>query len=416
MLKQLSANSVHFPDLSIKGFRGIKDLSISRLGRVTLITGKNNTGKSSILEALRLHVENAAPYTIYSILKYREESNRFADEEARSADAEDMFPVSTLFHGFPKLSDDFAPIAISTSGKLHPMKLTMHVEWFTEEDDPEGFTTLSPLEDASLEELEIVPALVTETEERRQVRRFASFSRFARQSRPRPRPHDRVRMPCIPVSPYGGGGTDMLGPLWDGIALTDLEKHLVEALRIIDPRISAVSMVGDDTPRRSRTAIARADNILRPIQLRSFGDGVNRLFGIVLSLVNAGEGLLLIDEFENGLHYSVQLDAWRMIFRLARDLDVQVFATSHSWDAIEAFQLAATETPEDGVLVRLTRRGDNIIPTVCLYVLPEEAITLSPWCSVLRRRTSCRNARQNRGALTWLSGYYWWKAVTTNTS
>lgn len=98
--------------------------------------------------------------------------------------------------------------------------------------------------------------------------------------------------------------------------------------------------------------------------LRSFGDGLNRFFGIALSLVNAKDGLLLIDEFENGMHYSVQLDTWRMIFRLAAALGVQVFATSHSWDAIKAFQKAAAETAEKGVLVRLARKGEDIIPTL----------------------------------------------------
>ena len=156
----------------------------------------------------------------------------------------------------------------------------------------------------------------------------------------------------------------MLGHLWDGIALTDSEKDLVEALRIIDPRISDVAVVGGEARFRRRTAIVRSDNISRPVPLRSFGDGLNRLLAIVLSLINAGGGLLLVDEFENSLHHTVQLDAWRMIFRIAQDLDVQVFATSHSWDAIEAFQAAAAEAPEDGVLLRLTRRGDDVIPTV----------------------------------------------------
>ena len=64
------------------------------------------------------------------------------------------------------------------------------------------------------------------------------------------------------------------------------------------------------------------------------------------------------------MHHSVQLDAWRAIFRLAARLNIQVFATSHSWDAIEAFQKAAAETPEHGVLVRLTRKGEHIVPTV----------------------------------------------------
>jgi predicted ATP-dependent endonuclease of OLD family len=91
---------------------------------------------------------------------------------------------------------------------------------------------------------------------------------------------------------------------------------------------------------------------------------MNRLFGIILSLVNAKDGLLLIDEFENGMHYTVQTDAWRAVFKLASRLDIQVVATSHSWDAIEAFQKAASESPEDGVLIRLTRKGDDIVPTV----------------------------------------------------
>ena len=69
--------------------------------------------------------------------------------------------------------------------------------------------------------------------------------------------------------------------------------------------------------------------------------GLNRLFGIILSLVNAKDGLLLIDEVENGMHHSVQLDLWRVIFRLSRQLNIQVFATSHSWDSVEAFQKAA---------------------------------------------------------------------------
>jgi AAA15 family ATPase/GTPase len=83
-------------------------------------------------------------------------------------------------------------------------------------------------------------------------------------------------------------------------------------------------------------------------------------------LVNTKDGLLLIDEFENGMHHTVQLDVWRGIFRLSKLLNVQVFATSHSWDSIETFQQAAAEDPEEGVLVRLTRKGEAVIPTLFL--------------------------------------------------
>ena len=175
---------------------------------------------------------------------------------------------------------------------------------------------------------------------------------------------DKPKAPCQFVSAYGGEQTATLGPLWDNIALSDHEKDVVEALRIIDPAISAVSMVGGEGPRQTRTAIVRSENIPRPVPLRSFGDGLNRLLGITLSLVNAKGGILLIDEFENGMHYSVQLDVWRAIFRLSHSLGIQVFATSHSWDSVEAFQKAAAETPEEGVLIRLSRKGEDIVPTI----------------------------------------------------
>ena len=210
-----------------------------------------------------------------------------------------------------------------------------------------------------------MPALIVGTGISTRVWPLDSFRRDTSFPRPfRSGLGDEPRTACMFVSPYGGERTATLGPLWDQIALSDREKDVVEALRIIDPEISAVSMVGGEGPRRTRTAIVRSDNISRPVPLRSFGDGLNRLFGIVLSLVNAKDGLLLIDEFENGMHHTVQLDAWRTVFGLAQKLDIQVFATSHSWDSIEAFQKAAAEAPEEGVLVRLSRKGEDIIPTL----------------------------------------------------
>ena len=158
--------------------------------------------------------------------------------------------------------------------------------------------------------------------------------------------------------------TANLGEFWDSVVLTSDEEEVLEALKIINPSIVAVSMVGLNGQRNDRKAIVRAEGIPRPVPLRSFGDGMNRLLGIALSLVNAGGGILLIDEFENGLHYSVQPDVWRMIFNMSERLNIQVFATTHGRDTVEAFQKAAAESPEEGALIHLTSRRDDIIPTV----------------------------------------------------
>lgn len=357
--------SLKIESITLERFRAFRELTIRGLGRVNLITGKNNTGKSSILEGLRLLASTAAPDVIYDILRHREENIEEAKEKGISADPDSLFQVSGLFHGFPLLSEHPEPIAISTSGKSSPMSMTMRFSWLPEELDPGEKQQLFPQFELEGRPalIEGRPALIVETKEGTRHVMSESLDRYYPSTR-RNLSEDLfgTRMSCIFVSPYSGESTGVLGPLWDKIALSDREKDVVEGLRIIDPQISAVSMVG--STRRKLTAIVRTDNIARPIPLRSFGDGLNRLFGIILSLVNARGGLLLVDEFENGLHHTVQLDVWRTIFQLAETLDIQVFATSHSWDAVEAFQKAAAEVPEEGVLIRLARRGEDIIPTV----------------------------------------------------
>ncbi len=358
--------SLHLDDLSIRGFRGIRDLHISNLGRVTLITGRNNTGKSSVLEALRLYASNASRSSIVDILNYREEYRRWDYEESYPTEVETVLLVSPLFHGFPQHLESFEPITISATGESGGMKLAINVAWAIEELGVLGRRNLIATRPLLPGVSTGVIAIHLETEVHSTLRLLEDFLLRPQIRRREYSSSERPgkRMPCMSVSPHGKETTGELGSLWDSTALTDLEQEVVEALRIIDHSISAVSMVGSEPFLRARLAVVHARNISRPVPLRTFGDGANRVFALALALVNARGGLLLIDEFENGLHHSVQTDVWRMIFRLAERLDVQVFATTHSRDSVRSFQEAAAESPEEGVLLRLTRKGDDIVPTV----------------------------------------------------
>jgi AAA15 family ATPase/GTPase len=85
------------------------------------------------------------------------------------------------------------------------------------------------------------------------------------------------------------------------------------------------------------------------------GDGIWRLLGIALSLVTTRGGVLLIDEIDTGLHYSVLVDMWRLVLETARSLDVQVFATTHSRDCYEALAAVAEPGRNEISLQRIER-------------------------------------------------------------
>ena len=105
-------------------------------------------------------------------------------------------------------------------------------------------------------------------------------------------------------------------------------------------------------------AIVRFEDSGYPVPLRSLGDGAVRLFTLVLAIANSKNGFLLIDEAENGMHYTVQRAFWRLALRQAALHNVQVIATTHSADCIRGFAEAANESKDiEGVLYPLSRRG-----------------------------------------------------------
>ena len=149
------------------------------------------------------------------------------------------------------------------------------------------------------------------------------------------------------------------------MALTDEESSAVGALKLISSgSVERVAMIGDDIGPRSsmgRRPVVKLRGESQPVPLKSLGDGAVRMFSVALALANSKDGFLLIDEAENGIHHSIQRDFWTMILKAAHQNNVQVLATTHSWDCVAGFTMAATEIEEvDGALIRLEKKGDEI--------------------------------------------------------
>jgi ABC-type branched-subunit amino acid transport system ATPase component len=157
-----------------------------------------------------------------------------------------------------------------------------------------------------------------------------------------------------------GLGFTALRRFWDEVNLTPEEDDVVKAMQLFEPRIQRIGLVS--RPHSINAIKLRLLDESHPIALSRVGDGMRRLFGIAMALSVSKSGYLIIDEIDTGLHYNAQTDMWRLVLETAKRLNVQVFATTHSWDCIAAFQSAMEEMedPTIGKLIRLDARGDQL--------------------------------------------------------
>ena len=120
-----------------------------------------------------------------------------------------------------------------------------------------------------------------------------------------------------------------------------LQDEVVEALRVVEPRLKRLTVLASGNGSMIYGDLGGSHLI--PVSL--MGEGLVRMLSIAMAIVANKGGLVLIDEIENGLHYSVLPGLWRMIFETTNRLDVQVFAATHNDECIRAAsQIAQAST------------------------------------------------------------------------
>ncbi|MCY3835607.1 MAG: AAA family ATPase [Anaerolineaceae bacterium] len=360
-----NSDKLHLPDLTVKGFRGIEDLSISRLGRVTLLTGKNSVGKTTVLEAVRTYAARGRSVVLTNILEGREEYSDASDEDG------DLFPapdLAALFFGRTPSMDSSVSIGqiddIKTLKILHAPLTSLSdeqlavIERLSTEISPES--NVQVLKVIFQQKELIIPWLVYDQRGRyyspslrRIVRRVSSENEFPSE------------LTCISLGPGLLSNAEITN-YWDNVVLTPAEDQAVQALGLIfGTAVSRVALVSDRSSsyRRNagRRAIVKLTSHEQPVPLRSLGDGASRLFSVALALANCSDGFLLIDEAENGIHHTIQPGYWRLVIEAALQNNVQVLATTHSDDCVKSFAQAANENEDaDCVLVRLEKDEKGI--------------------------------------------------------
>jgi predicted ATPase len=355
-----------YSSVLISGYRGLDSFTLDGLGRINLLVGTNNSGKTSILECIELLRSAGNPHALTTILGRRGEWGYSSGEERQ-----DYLDVTHLFANH-ELSGKCVIEGTSVDTRSRASwnnRVTVDVTELRNDQ-------LELEQEDSLEEDGQLALRVNWSDAAEGFKARTTTEGLLRWPWPRhlPRFRDGPSQFVQFIKTNGMTAVDVVR-LFDDIVLTEQEEHVTEALRIIDRSIERIASVGIERRpymREGPGGVAlKLHGVPYRVPIGSAGDGMWRMLGLALALSNAKGGVLLVDEIDTGLHYSVMENMWRMIGERAVALDVQVFATTHSRDCYES--LAAVVRPRSvptGVTIQRidTRRkramrlsGDDIV-------------------------------------------------------
>lgn len=305
-------DNIHF-----KKFRGFKDLLLSDLKPITLISGKNNAGKSSILEGIFLMFDHATPEVFFKINHFRGLVNASTPTSLWEPlfcdlDPEDALSIEMTLRGdcvnlsymkdssfVPTLDMNISPDIlnqfISSAKTMYSLKMRYTTDVYSED----AHFLIGP----------------------NGILRHIETNQVNNQVRPMPR--------TIFINSVIANSDTSIAEWFGRLELEGKKQTAIDILRIIDPRISDVSAI---TINGAVQLHAKIESKMFPLKLA--GDGINRLLYIILAIMAHPNSLILIDEIETGFHYSMYSKLWNAISVVVKECNCQVIATTHSHECI----------------------------------------------------------------------------------
>jgi len=291
----------HIENLEIRNFKCFKQLSIAGIGQVNLIGGKNNAGKTAFLEAVDLFISSDKAYdlasSVYKILKRRQGANRskylaidfiYDDESEITISSSSSSKTCTLKHSFEVINND------------------------TFEND------LLPTE--------VLILSVNDDKKNIPIDVFSAKNRIeaVRMNRDR-------KSNLIYISSSTADEQD-IAILYGALVELGMEDFLNKSLYSFDNNILELKQIATE-----HGVILKLKTKKNLILLSSLGEGINRYIAILCAIWANKDGVLLIDEIENGIHYTNYKKLWKIILQASVDANCQIFITTHSKECITAF-------------------------------------------------------------------------------
>ena len=328
--------------LEVRGFRAFDELVIPRLSRINLLAGRNNSGKTTLLEALFLLSGAGNPQMALNANVIRG-VNPVAGPEMPNTFWKPLF---TAF--------DMTRTAEIKGNHVSHGSLTLRI--MTER--PELSFEL-PLEDSGrlpFPELSNASGLLfsfaggSQEEHHGRIRVVAGGIQVDQPGSPPP-------FSAIILSSGIGNFQE------DAMRLGQLRRIkqgslVVEALRIVEPKLQGI----EDNSSSGMPMIWGDIGLPELVPLQVMGEGMTRIARLILAISAVPNGIVLVDEIENGLHHSALSKVWRSIEAAAEQFNTQIVASTHSFECMEA---AHQSLGKHSLLVHRLEEMDGSIRCIC---------------------------------------------------
>ncbi|PNW34696.1 UNVERIFIED_CONTAM: chromosome segregation protein SMC [Euhalothece sp. KZN 001] len=355
--------------VKIENFRGFKFFELQNLGRLNLLVGTNNSGKTSILEAIRLLCSKNDLEPLIDTSGSRGEYFYDNDKRERELDIRHLFYDHTIepfdqfsVSGVHENRQEELCASIGVHGEEEQLKLHYGDEFSNSSQDT--------IVDSSLDDFQTLDFTLEwryGKEYKHWKRPLSSNGGLSSDYLRKLRGMDTLKKSGTKtqfITSAALSAADMVN-LFDQVVLTDEETLVVQALQTIEPRIMRIAPLSSERYRRSEARegfVVRFSDSDQRIPIGSMGDGIWRILGVALATVGASNGVLLVDEIDTGLHFTAMSDMWKLVWETAKRLNVQVFATTHSSDCwMSLADIASREdTAEDGITIQRIEKGKNV--------------------------------------------------------
>ncbi len=335
--------------LKLENFRSFRNFTLEGLKPVTLIAGTNNVGKSTVLEALFLFMDRVSSDVFIKI-----------NSSMRGITRLSLSPAAVWEHFFTDFNTGEAiVISLENSGEMQSIAIRRDDSFSA------SSTIKSPLPNNSANAETYIhnsyPLKFRYTAPgREETSRFVLMNTGIALSFDQPPEH-------TPLIEYIGPNLvvppNKSAEWFSKIELDGQSGKCVEILQMLEKRIRDLS-VGITADGGS--SLYADIGLPKRIPVNMLGGGTNRLMQIAFTMIAYPNSILLIDEIENGFHYSFFPKLWEIIGKTAKETSCQVFATTHSYECIRGAAAFADNDANSEAFrfIRLEKQGDGIVPQV----------------------------------------------------